>query len=169
MILNIQQDVFYLPKPNRIEVVASAELAPVELTRTAFMVPLMRDGSLVMANNCRRGLEIPGGHIDPGETMTAAAHRECWEETGHWVSHIKILGYLRMTSEGQVPPDWRYPHPLSYQQFFVGEVMHHVPYVDNDECSAPVVLTIQQALDTLKPSRLALYKEALKVMLGIVV
>lgn len=158
------KDVKYLPMPNWVDVVADTELAPLELTKTAFMIILLRDGSLVMANNVERGEEFAGGHIDPGESPCKAAHREAMEETGYWVSHIRAIGYLRMESLGDVPDGWKYPHPVGYQQFFVGRAMWNKPYVDNAECIQPVILTYEQAKATLSPSRFALYELARRTL-----
>lgn len=162
MTLYTKHDVGYLPLPNRVQFILDTELVPLDLTPTSFMVPLLRDGSIVLANNRRRGLEIPGGHIDPGETSCKAAHREGVEETGAWTSHIKPLGYLLQLTEGPAPQDYRYPYPISFQQFYVGEVMHMIPYVENDECLAPVILTYEEAQVQLDPYRFAIYDAALK-------
>jgi len=161
MIIHFESNVPYLPSPNSVEFVVSNKLAPCELTMTSFMVPLLVDGSVVLANNRRRGLEIPGGHVDLGETLCAAAHRETVEETGYWVSNIRALGYLRMESFGTVPAGWKYPHPTSYQQFFVGRVMYHEPYVENDECLAPRVLSSSAAQILLNEQRRQIYLAAL--------
>lgn len=154
----------YLPKPNVVKFIHDDVLAPLSHTKTAFMLPLLPNGDLVMAMNRRRGLEFPGGHIDPGETSCQAAHRETVEETGYWVSHIRSLGYLLMLSEGKVPADWKYPHPLSFQQFYVGDVMWNTPYVENDECLAPAIVKRENAHLVLDDQRLAIYKAALSLM-----
>lgn len=140
MIVHTVRDVHYLPAPNIVEVVLSDELAPTGLTRTAFMVPVCEDGSVVLAVNQRRGIEMPGGHIDGEETAEIAAIRECFEETGAVVRDVRPLGYLRMTSAGEAPDGWLYPHPLSYQQFFAGAVVRIEDYSENDECAAPVMI-----------------------------
>lgn len=164
MIIHTTRDVGFLPKPNTVEVVASPELAPVSMTATAFMIPLTVDGKVVMAQNRRRGIEFPGGHIDPGETPTQAAVRECLEETGYRVSHIRAIGYQMMTSLGKKPEGYKYPHPLGFQQFFVGRVMGFDPYVENDECLTPRVMTIYEAMRELSMSRLALLTLAIKAI-----
>lgn len=166
MILHTTTNVPYLPLPNTVDVVADLEVAPLSLTKTAFMIGLLPDGSVVMANNRRRGLEYPGGHIDPGESACAAAVREFREETGYYVSHIRAIGRLLMTSGGVVPDDWKYPHPIGFQQFFVGDVMGFDPYVENDECLAPVIISPSEALRTFSPSRIALLSLAHRVLRG---
>lgn len=40
-------------------------------------------------------LELPSGHIDPGETPEAAAHRELLEETGYEAGALELLGCLK--------------------------------------------------------------------------
>lgn len=53
----------------------------------AQIVPVWDDGTVTLLSQRRHGLrtrsiEVPGGHVDPGETPLAAARRELREETG---------------------------------------------------------------------------------------
>lgn len=162
MIIHTSRDIKWLPLPNTIDIETSDILAPAHLTKTSFMIPLTRKGTVILANNRRRGLEFPGGHIDPGETATFAAVRETVEETGYRVSHIRAIGYQVMRSTGEMPVGYKYPFPLSYQQFFVGEVMGFDPYEANDECLDPVEMTVFEALRKLTSSRAALLTQAVR-------
>jgi len=38
---------------------------------------------------------LPGGGIDPGESVIAALHREVWEETGWRVAPVRRLGVFQ--------------------------------------------------------------------------
>jgi 8-oxo-dGTP pyrophosphatase MutT (NUDIX family) len=140
-------NVGYLPLPNRVEFIATHKIAPADLTKTAFVVPFIDENQIVIANNVRRGYEIPGGHIEPGEMAIDAARRECLEETGFELRHIIPIGYLKMTSEGEVPEGWKYPHPISYQQFFVGITGKQHSYEENDECLLPVIIDTTELED----------------------
>lgn len=147
-VVDVRHDVDYLPVPNRIELVFDTVQPRNDLTRTSFVMPVADDGSVVMATNRRRKVEVPGGHVEPGESQQQAAIREGDEETGTSVADLEVLGHLRMTSSGIVPDTWSYPHPLSYQSFFAGRVIAMRDYVENDECKAP---TIVRDVAVLKP------------------
>jgi 8-oxo-dGTP pyrophosphatase MutT (NUDIX family) len=164
MILHTITDVKYLPLPNQVEFIADSSPAPLELTSTAFLMPFVLGKRVVFANNSRRGLEVPGGHVEVGETLEQAAKRECLEETGCHVTMVVPIGYLRMTSEGEVPEDWKYPHPVSYQQFYAGFVDWIDPYEVNDECLQPFFFSRELAEAELDPQRLAIYLHACEVM-----
>ena len=125
-------DVGYIAKPNTVEVVLSDKLAPQALTRTAFVLPFL-DGKLVMTHNRRRGIELTGGHIEDGEDAYAAAIREVLEEAACVLSDVTPIGFLRMISKGNVPPDWPYPHPIGYQQFFTAKVVNQLELMPTDE------------------------------------
>lgn len=50
------------------------------------------DGKLMFTIHTERGIELPGGKVEPGETSLAAAVREMYEETGHSLSAIEKIG-----------------------------------------------------------------------------
>lgn len=145
----------YLPFPNKIELIISEEQAPTEETATAFAVPFISKNKIVFTQNLRRRgtcLEIPGGHIEKGETAEMAAIRETMEETGCGIEVIKPFGFIKMTSEGTAPEDWRYAHPVSYQQIFLSRVISQKAYKANKECLEPVIIdeTNKRKLDRLQ-------------------
>ena len=145
-------DVPWLPFPNTVDVVLTDCEPPRELTRTAFAVLLTPEGDVLMANNRRRGLEFPGGHIDAGESFEEAVRRECREECGVEPGKLHALLLQRMVSSGTVMADWKYPHPAGFQRFYTG-IVHNAPedYVENDECLRPVLLSRDVALSSDGP------------------
>src|SRR5437016_3514789 len=55
---------------------------------SAFVIPVMDDGRILMVNQYRylndmESLEFPGGGVKPGETAEQTAHKELIEETGY--------------------------------------------------------------------------------------
>ncbi len=63
------------------------------------VVPVTRQGDLILVRQERHGieaptLEIPGGMIDPGEDPATAALREMLEETGYRGDTAHPLGWL---------------------------------------------------------------------------
>lgn len=46
---------------------------------------------------------LPGGGIDPGESALEALHREVWEETGHRLLDVELLGVLSSHWIGRSP------------------------------------------------------------------
>lgn len=64
----------------------------------------LRDGALLLverASDPHAGMwSIPGGHVEPGETLAAAVERELREETGLAVRCGGLLGYAERMGPG---------------------------------------------------------------------
>jgi ADP-ribose pyrophosphatase len=65
---------------------------------SSVIVPVFKDGSLLMVENYRHGarmklLELPGGLINCGEQRRAAAKRELLEETGYECNTLKYINW----------------------------------------------------------------------------
>jgi ADP-ribose pyrophosphatase len=63
------------------------------------IVAVSRQGSILLVRQFRPAvaaltLELPAGHIEPGETPEQAARRELLEETGHEADTFKLLTTL---------------------------------------------------------------------------
>lgn len=58
---------------------------------------------VALADIAGRGLCIPSGKIEPGESVDAAAEREVWEETGARLNphRRRLIGCYRLTPRGQ--------------------------------------------------------------------
>lgn len=168
--LEAEADVSYIPLPNIVDIVISEELAPDHLTPTAFVFPFFDNGDLMMAHNRRRQVEVPGGHRDPMaggeiEHPRETARREGFEETGVVVEDIVPVGFMRARSAAEgVPSGYRYPFPVSCQQFFAARIASVVEFNENDECLAPVRLSESEVEEVLSGRSLALYRAARATM-----
>lgn len=69
-----------------------------------------------------RGWDIPGGHIERGETVEEALSREVSEEAGMTLHAPRLFALNEILLECAQPAEWRYPYPLSYQAFFIAGV-----------------------------------------------
>lgn len=165
-----QENLAYLPLPNTADVVLTDREAPWSIIPTAFCFPFLRNGDVVLTNNRRRGSEIPGGHrdviIDTLEAPEDAATREAFEETGASISGIQPIGFMRSFCQGDQPEGYQYPFPYSCQQFYAGLCVRLDPYVENDECLAPLIVPRSDIELHLKGCGLILYKHALESIFG---
>jgi 8-oxo-dGTP pyrophosphatase MutT (NUDIX family) len=76
-----------------------------QLPRPAVTVATIveRDGTYLMVEETTRaGLRLnqPAGHLEPGETIVAAAVRETLEETGYHVRPTALVGIYRWLAPG---------------------------------------------------------------------
>jgi ADP-ribose pyrophosphatase len=70
----------------------------VDVRNSSIIIPLFKDGSILMVENYRHGaranlLELPGGLIDADEEPQVAAKRELLEETGYQCNTIKYINW----------------------------------------------------------------------------
>lgn len=63
--------------------------------RTAYAIAFDGDRYLMVWNPKRGGWEMPGGHVEPGETSQEAAVREFMEESGYRIDVVagRDIGY----------------------------------------------------------------------------
>ncbi len=63
--------------------------------RTAYAIAFEEDDFLMVWHNGRNGWEMPGGHVEDGETSEQAAAREFLEEAGYEIEVVatRDLGY----------------------------------------------------------------------------
>jgi len=63
--------------------------------RTAYAIAFKDDRFLMVWHNRRNGWEMPGGHVEEGETSEQAAAREFMEEAGYEIEIVatRDIGY----------------------------------------------------------------------------
>lgn len=130
--LLIRHNIDLLPTPNEYQLILDSAEPPRELVTSAFVLAFKGD-RLLMSRLTYRGWDIPGGHVEVGETPQETARRELYEETGANVDALEVLAYDKFFIHGAVPDGYRYPAPVSYQLFYSARLANLESFAETEE------------------------------------
>ena len=85
-------------------------------------------GNLLFTRHRTRGIELPGGKIEPGESSLAAAVREVYEETGAILDGLERIG--QYTINGNMRKDIYVARALQYNPQPTGSDVAGALYFD---------------------------------------
>ena len=120
VILETRKDPIWAPPGSELVVVKDKQIPPLELVVTVHVLCFKADRILMVLHQ-DRGWDVPGGHVEPGETLEAALVRETYEESGASICNITPVGHIKLTLTGPRPDGWKYPYPEGYLLFYYAE------------------------------------------------
>ncbi|MCA9951960.1 MAG: NUDIX domain-containing protein [Anaerolineales bacterium] len=136
-----------MPKPNEYQLVFTEKMPLVGLVTAVFGL-IFSGGRFLMTKLRSRGWDIPGGHVEPRETPEETVRREIYEETAVRVTNLRPFAHKKFTIHAPQPPNYKYPYPLCYQLFLLGEVLALDPFIKTEEAAARKLLTPTEVRQT---------------------
>ena len=112
-------------------------LPPLKQTLTAHCIPFTPDGNIVAINIIGRGIDIPGGHIEDGESAIDAMTRETQEEASVTIAHPELVDVWHLTSTNAKLGLTERPYIVMY----VADVIFMDNFQPNDEASERLILS----------------------------
>ncbi|MBW8482131.1 NUDIX hydrolase [Actinomadura parmotrematis] len=110
---------------HRVDVLLTGALPGDRPVTSAFVLAVDGAGRTLLTRVERpgRSWEVPGGHVEPGETPVRAAARELAEETGLVLppGRLRLLGGLAITLLEDAPAAYGYP-PRTFMAFYAARV-----------------------------------------------
>jgi len=104
------------------------------------VVPFTVDGRVVVAR-LRRGVELPGGHVQPEDrSLEDAARREAWEEARITLGRLAVAQVIRVDYLTDPPS-------TSHIVVFTGRVLRMAPFDRAHESLARMVVPSEDFID----------------------
>ncbi|MCX6757993.1 MAG: NUDIX domain-containing protein [Candidatus Nomurabacteria bacterium] len=143
-LIHTQKNLDWITYPNIVATYISDEL-PKDYKPTAVYGFVFKNGKLLMTDlkegeRPTRRLDIPGGHLDQGESPEQSCIREIQEETGVLVSIVRPIAYCELTLTIPKPENYRYPYPTSYMFFYLCEILSEETFEGNESTHGRVWL-----------------------------
>lgn len=92
-----------------------------------FLVIRHNQNFLLVYHRQRQTWELPGGHIESGESARDCANRELLEETDQKVEHLEFRAVLKLHDETE--------DRFFFSALFLGELPSPTPFRENEEIS----------------------------------
>lgn len=110
----------------------------------AVLVFVFYGDKVALADIRGRGLCIPSGRIEAGETLDGAAERECWEETGARLhpEHRRLIGCYRL-----VPRSGEWAGTERFCPVFIAEALGFEPIPDASESQGLFLAALEDIAD----------------------
>ena len=110
---------------------------PFDKVTSVSVIPFTKAGDVVAVRN-PRGIDIPGGHVQQGETsIEQVAHREVGEEAYAKMDSVEVVDIIQSDYYGAAPDQ------LTYMVIMMGEVSELMPFEVNDETTERQVMPTQ--------------------------
>ena len=126
------RDFDLLPLPTVVSLVLNSEPPPLDLTTSASVYAFHED-QILLVNLADRGWDIPGGHLEQGESPEQAVRRETVEESGAELDEVRLMGHTHVYLSGSSPSDYRYPHPDAYLTLYRARIAAFGQFAGNVE------------------------------------
>lgn len=164
-LVRVRSDIEWLPKPGEGRLYITDEMPEEQTCGSAFGFTFNGD-KVLLTQLRRRGWDIPGGVIDPGETAALAAVREVWEETKARVELVELIGIQELELFGPKPDRYKWPYPISRQVYFLCRLVELAAFQEDDETTGRAFFTPAEArLVPTMANHMEIYEEALRRVL----
>jgi ADP-ribose pyrophosphatase YjhB (NUDIX family) len=141
-VLQSYSNISWLRKPNLVSEVLSSTLPPLKEITTVFGFVTYK--KQILLANLYRGWDLPGGHVEEGESLEETLTREVYEETKVIVEKPALIGYQQMEVLAEKPNKYRYPYPISYQVHYHAEVKKICDFTGDQETMGRGFFTYEQ-------------------------
>ncbi len=144
----------------------SNEMPDQELCTAVFCLAVLTKNPerVVLARN-KRGWEMLGGHLEPGEDLEQAAHREALEEGGFYVSRLRPFGYRKVIACAPIVNDHHggYYPPVGYIPHYIATTNRELVSPSGKEILEARVFRTESFPDEFDESQVVIAMAGLKV------